>query len=327
VARLFIAHPLARTVRSLRSIAPLCPSNSSNQSCSATNGVPLPGPQQSKVGQIELASHGVLFSTNHEMSLSAQAKFLRALQEHEFSRLGGTRPIKANVRGDPATNRDLRKAVERARFARTCTTFASVRDHDSALRDRKSDVLRSRCLLARHARSFGRPVAGLTADSKRALLEHRWPGTSASYAMPLNGPQSCARRLDLASTPRASAERLLPRRRQPISSGRTSDDRADDAPKTRGNKSKARESGLSRTQLYGRTSQVRFEHGHYITNLPSRLPLLALEHTGVGRAVITSRPSVASATDIGVIAIKHERDTSSGPHSVDPACSLPFVWA
>jgi Transcriptional regulator containing PAS, AAA-type ATPase, and DNA-binding domains len=51
-----------------------------------------------------------------EMSPSAQAKFLRVLQEREFQRLGGTRLLKANVRIIAATNRDLRKAVERGDF-------------------------------------------------------------------------------------------------------------------------------------------------------------------------------------------------------------------
>ena len=50
------------------------------------------------------------------MSLSAQAKFLRVLQEREFQRLGGTRLVKANIRVIAATNRDLRKAVERGDF-------------------------------------------------------------------------------------------------------------------------------------------------------------------------------------------------------------------
>ena len=73
--------------------------------------------QQSKLGLLELASGGVLFLDEiTEMSLSAQAKFLRVLQEREFQRLGGTRPIKANIRVIAATNRDLRKAVERGDF-------------------------------------------------------------------------------------------------------------------------------------------------------------------------------------------------------------------
>src|SRR5258705_3273978 len=72
---------------------------------------------QAKPGQIELASGGVLFLDEvSEMSLSAQAKFLRVLQEHEFQRLGGTRLLKANIRVVAATNRDLRKAVEHGTF-------------------------------------------------------------------------------------------------------------------------------------------------------------------------------------------------------------------
>jgi len=73
--------------------------------------------QQAKAGQVELASSGVLFLDEvSEMSLSAQRKFLRVLQEREFQGLGGTRLLKANIRVIAATNRDLRKAVERGEF-------------------------------------------------------------------------------------------------------------------------------------------------------------------------------------------------------------------
>src|SRR5262249_15356263 len=66
------------------------------------------GAQQAKPGQIELASGGVLFLDEvTEMTAAAQAKFLRVLQEREFVRLGGTRPVRANVRVVAATNRDL----------------------------------------------------------------------------------------------------------------------------------------------------------------------------------------------------------------------------
>ena len=70
------------------------------------------GAQHAKPGQIELASGGVLFLDEvTEMTPTAQAKFLRVLQEREFVRLGGTRPIRTNVRVIAATNRDLRQAV------------------------------------------------------------------------------------------------------------------------------------------------------------------------------------------------------------------------
>ena len=93
---------------------------------------------QAKPGQVELASGGVLFLDEvSEMSLSAQAKFLRFLQEREFQRLGGTRLIKANIRVIAATNRDLRKAVERGDFREDLFYRLSVFDIQiPPLRDR-----------------------------------------------------------------------------------------------------------------------------------------------------------------------------------------------
>src|SRR5882762_698999 len=67
------------------------------------------GAQQAKAGQIELASTGVLFLDEvSEISPMAQAKLLRVLQEREFRRLGGTRPVKANVRVIAASNAPTR---------------------------------------------------------------------------------------------------------------------------------------------------------------------------------------------------------------------------
>jgi transcriptional regulator with GAF, ATPase, and Fis domain len=137
------------------------------------------GAQQSKPGQIELAAGGVLFLDEvSEMSPSAQAKFLRVLQEREFQRLGGTRLQKANVRVVAATNRDLRKAVERGDFREDLFYRLQVFDIVLApLRERKSDIMPlSDAFLQEIAKSFGRPPAGLTRDARAALLDHDWPG-------------------------------------------------------------------------------------------------------------------------------------------------------
>jgi transcriptional regulator with PAS, ATPase and Fis domain len=70
------------------------------------------GALQSKPGQIELAAGGVLFLDEvAEMTPAAQAKFLRVLQDREFLRRGGTRPVRVNVRVIAATNRNLDDAV------------------------------------------------------------------------------------------------------------------------------------------------------------------------------------------------------------------------
>jgi hypothetical protein len=133
------------------------------------------GAQQSKAGQIELASNGVLFLDEvTELSQSAQAKLLRVLQEREFQRLGGTRTIKANVRVIAATNRDVRKAVEQGTFREDLYYRLQVFEIAiPPLRDRSSDVLPlADAFLQDIARSFGRPMAGLTAAAKHALIEY-----------------------------------------------------------------------------------------------------------------------------------------------------------
>jgi transcriptional regulator with PAS, ATPase and Fis domain len=137
------------------------------------------GAHQAKAGQIELATGGVLFLDEvAEMSPSAQAKFLRVLQEREFQRLGGTRVLKANARIVAATNRDLRKAVDRKEFREDLFYRLQVFDIKlPPLRERAADILPlSDAFLHDIGRMFGHPPAGLTRSAKDALLRHRWPG-------------------------------------------------------------------------------------------------------------------------------------------------------
>jgi transcriptional regulator with GAF, ATPase, and Fis domain len=137
------------------------------------------GAQHSKPGQIELASGGVLFLDEvGEMSPSAQAKLLRVLQEREFVRLGGTRPIKANVRVIAATNRELRRALTRGDFREDLYYRLHVFEiRLPPLRERPEDILPlSEAFLAELGRSFARPPAGITREARRALLDHAWPG-------------------------------------------------------------------------------------------------------------------------------------------------------
>jgi transcriptional regulator with GAF, ATPase, and Fis domain len=134
---------------------------------------------QAKPGQIELAAGGVLFLDEvTEMSLAAQAKFLRVLQEREFQRLGATRILKANIRVIAATNRDLRKAVERGDFREDLYYRLKVFDIGIApLRERAADILPlAEALLQDIGKSFARPPAGLTRDAREALLRYHWPG-------------------------------------------------------------------------------------------------------------------------------------------------------
>jgi DNA-binding NtrC family response regulator len=137
------------------------------------------GAQQAKPGQIELGAGGVLFLDEvSEMSLSAQAKFLRVLQEREFKRLGGTRSLQANVRVIAAANRNLREAVEGGTFRQDLYYRLRVFDIEiPPLRQRRIDILPlTEALLEEIGRSMGRPPGGLTRGAHEALLRHDWPG-------------------------------------------------------------------------------------------------------------------------------------------------------
>jgi transcriptional regulator with GAF, ATPase, and Fis domain len=137
------------------------------------------GAQQAKAGQIELAATGVLFLDEvSEMSPMAQAKLLRVLQEREFLRLGGTRPVKANVRVIAASNRDLRRAVAEGRFREDLFYRLQVFDiRMPPLRERRGDIpLLIDAFLLELNRSTGCSSAGLTPDALEMLVGYEWPG-------------------------------------------------------------------------------------------------------------------------------------------------------
>jgi transcriptional regulator with GAF, ATPase, and Fis domain len=137
------------------------------------------GATQSKPGQLEQAAGGTLFLDEvAEMSPSAQAKFLRVLQEREFQRLGGTRVLKADTRIVAATNRDLEAAIERGQFREDLYYRLNVfAIHLPPLRDRREDIVPlSEAFLADLASTLGRPPGGISQDARRALAEYHWPG-------------------------------------------------------------------------------------------------------------------------------------------------------
>jgi transcriptional regulator with PAS, ATPase and Fis domain len=136
------------------------------------------GAQQSKPGQIELASRGVLFLDEvSEMEPAAQAKLLRFLQEREFQRLGGTRLVKANVRVIAASNRNLRQAVQEGTFREDFYYRLQVFDIQlPPLRERSGDIpLIAETFLRELERSGLRPTR-LAPEAMDRLLTHTWPG-------------------------------------------------------------------------------------------------------------------------------------------------------
>jgi transcriptional regulator with GAF, ATPase, and Fis domain len=132
-----------------------------------------------KKGKFELASGGTLFLDEiGDMSASAQAKVLRALQENVIQRVGGERDIKVDCRVVAATNKDLRKEIEEGRFREDLYhRLAVILIHVPSLNDRKEDIP----LLAEHfltivCADHGVPRKSFTDDALLALQQTDWTG-------------------------------------------------------------------------------------------------------------------------------------------------------
>jgi transcriptional regulator with PAS, ATPase and Fis domain len=222
------------------------------------------GAHQAKAGQIELASAGVLFLDEvSEMSPMAQAKLLRVLQEREFRRLGGTRPVRANVRVIAASNRDLNRAVAEGSFREDLFYRLQVFDiRLPPLRERRGDIpLLIDAFLVEFNRSTGCSSAGVTPDALEALQDHDWPGNVRELhnaleraAILCGGGLITGRHLSLRA-----ASVVAPRERRHLSDvERRMIEQV--LCETGGNKSKtARRLGITRTQLYSRLRKYGLE--------------------------------------------------------------------
>ncbi|WP_242339317.1 sigma 54-interacting transcriptional regulator [Anaeromyxobacter sp. SG66] len=129
-------------------------------------------------GRFELADGGTLFLDEvGELSLSAQAKLLRAIQERQFERVGGRRPVTVDVRIVAATNRDLDAAVKEGEFRLDLFHRLSVVTVLlPPLRERREDLpALAEHLVRELSEENGREVR-LGGDALEALLAHDWPG-------------------------------------------------------------------------------------------------------------------------------------------------------
>jgi two-component system response regulator AtoC len=132
-----------------------------------------------KVGKFELATGGTLFLDEiGHLRLDLQAKILRALQEREIERVGGTRTIKIDVRVLAATNRDLKKAIEDGAFREDLYYRLNVVPITlPPLRQRREDIpLLVEHFIAKYNREFARKVKGFSAGATAALYQYDWPG-------------------------------------------------------------------------------------------------------------------------------------------------------
>jgi transcriptional regulator with GAF, ATPase, and Fis domain len=132
-----------------------------------------------KKGKVELANGGTLFLDEiGEFAIALQAKLLRVLQEREFERVGGARPMKIDVRFVAATNRGLLQAVEAGTFRRDLYHRLNVVSMTlPALRERAEDIpLLADYFIAKASRKCCMRPKPISPEAQACLLSYDWPG-------------------------------------------------------------------------------------------------------------------------------------------------------
>jgi transcriptional regulator with GAF, ATPase, and Fis domain len=137
------------------------------------------GALQRRLGRFELADGGTLFLDEvGELPPETQIALLRVLQEREFERVGGTKPIHADVRVVAATNRDLKAAIDTGTFRRDLFYRLNVFPIDiPPLRERTEDIpILVQYFVDRCASKAGKKIRTISTNSMELLRSYPWPG-------------------------------------------------------------------------------------------------------------------------------------------------------
>jgi formate hydrogenlyase transcriptional activator len=137
------------------------------------------GAIQRRIGRFELAHGGTIFLDEvGEVPLEVQVKLLRVLQEHEFERVGGSEPIKVDVRIIAATNRALPAAIRDGKFREDLYYRLNVFPLPlPPLRDREGDLpLLVQFLIAKFGARVGRRIEAIEPATMAGITNYRWPG-------------------------------------------------------------------------------------------------------------------------------------------------------
>jgi Nif-specific regulatory protein len=132
-----------------------------------------------KRGKLELADGGTLFLDEvGELTPLIQAKLLRVLQHRDFERVGGTRPIKVDVRIVTATNKNLEEAVGKGEFRQDLYYRLNVLSVTMpSLRDRRDDIqLLASYFAALYSKKCKRRINGISPEARALLRDYDWPG-------------------------------------------------------------------------------------------------------------------------------------------------------
>src|SRR5437763_1258586 len=137
------------------------------------------GAAERRLGRFELADGGTIFLDEvGEMPPATQVKLLRVLEDRSFFRVGGTQPIKVDVRVIAATNQSVKEAVALGKFRDDLYYRLNVLAiYLPPLRDRRSDIpLLVRTFIAEFAKLHDRPFRGITPEALQILVDADWPG-------------------------------------------------------------------------------------------------------------------------------------------------------
>jgi len=176
------------------------------------------GAAERRLGMFELAEGGSIFLDEiGDMPMSTQAKVLRVLEEREFFRVGGTTPIRVDVRVIAATNRPLRDALETGHVRADLYYRLNVLSiYLPPLRERRGDVpILVRRFIAEFSRLHDRPFKGITAEAMQILVDAPWPGNVRQLrnlieSMVVLSPSGEIRASDIPREIRESTGRNLP---------------------------------------------------------------------------------------------------------------------
>lgn len=138
-----------------------------------------------RLGRFELANKGTLLLDEiSEIPLGVQAKLLRVVQEQEFERVGGVKPIKVDVRLISTSNRNMKETIEQKLFREDLYYRLNVVPiHLPPLRQRKEDILSlAYYFLERLCQENHKKIKKLSADAERKLLDYHWPGNIRELA-------------------------------------------------------------------------------------------------------------------------------------------------
>jgi len=166
------------------------------------------GAHQLKKGKLELADGGtVLLDEVGDISPEIQTKLLRFLQEREFERVGGLKPLRVDVRIIAATNRDLEEAVKTGRFREDLYHRLQVVPIIlPPLRERREDIPELvDFFLQRFSSETKKPFTEVTEDAQKKLLAYEWPGNVRELANVME------RAIVLGQGPRVTLHDLPPR--------------------------------------------------------------------------------------------------------------------